>query len=126
MSPHQEQRRHFHVDAREMLLDVPEKCPVAPGITFDGLAVTPEGQHHLIVTARGQRAYVGPDVATVTRRAEILTQALSHGPAALDTDHATWVGWWVREMWEAVTDELTNAITSRWWRPTGSPGEVGA
>ncbi len=104
-------RGHFHVTARELRLEEPERCPFLPALTMDGLAVTPEGQHHLILTLRAtDRMYFGPDERTVTRRTQILTMALQRGEAALDRYHADLVGEWVATVWEAAIDELVDAM----------------
>lgn len=102
--------RHFHVPADELLLDDPVRCDFLPTLTLDGIAVTAGGQHHLVITVAGiARFYVGPDDATVTRRAQILTAALN---THLTADHSTLVGQWIQWTWEALLDELVDRLTS--------------
>ncbi len=101
--------RHFHVDAAELLLEDPVRCAFLPGLTLDGIAVTPHGQHHLVLTLAGrERFYVGPDDTTVTRRAQILAAALTRH---LDPAHAHLVGEWVQWAWDALLDELVDRLT---------------
>lgn len=104
--------RHFHVPADELLLTEPTACAFLPTLTLDGLAVTDQGQHHLILTLSGlSRFYVGPDDATVDRRAAILTAALSVQQHQLDPFHAALIGDWIRWSWEALLDELVDQLT---------------
>lgn len=108
-------RRYFHVPARELLLDAPQRCPVLPGLALQGLAVAEGEQHHLSLGS-GTRFYVGPDTATVQRRAGILAAGLRQ--AGLAADHAQLAGAWVQEAWEASLDELVAAIAAPrlgWW-----------
>lgn len=101
---------HFHVPAREILDDEPTTCPYLPHLTLDGLAVTPTGQHHLVMTlCDTARFYVGPDTATVHRRAHILTTALSR---RLEPFHAHLVHQWILAAWEATLDELVDSLTT--------------
>lgn len=104
--------RHFHVaGARELLAEPPQPCPFLPGLTFDGLAHTSSGHHHLIFTLGGlDRFYVGPTQQDVTYRARILTEALHLGVAHLERGHADLIGWWVTTVWDMVLDELTETI----------------
>ena len=71
-SPVVRPRTHFQVPAREMLLDEPICCPIYGALTFDGLAIDHEERVHLVVRTAAARAYLGPDSATVARRAHIL------------------------------------------------------
>lgn len=103
-------RRHFHVPARELALD-PQPCPFLPALVLEGLAVTPDEQHHLILRLGQDRFYVGPTDQDVARRVRLLAQALCQGTAHLDTAHADLVGWWVTAAWEATLDEIVDAIT---------------
>lgn len=54
---------HFQVDARELLLDQPERCPFYMPLALEGIAVTPTGQHHLVLNTPAARFYAGPDTA---------------------------------------------------------------
>lgn len=113
-------RHHFHVPARELTLDQdPVPCPVLPALTFEGLAVTEQGQHHLILTLGGlDRFYLGPDDATVSRRTGLLGRALHDGIAGLDTEHVLLVQDWVQLVWESALDELVTAFVSgEDWEP---------
>lgn len=111
MSDHQDQRHHFHVPAREMLLEHPERCLFLPNLTLDGVAVTEAGHHHLILTLGDlDRIYFGPDSLTVSRRAEILISALQRGAAQIDHAQADLVRVWILLAWEAALDELTEAL----------------
>ena len=106
-------RRHFHVDAVEMLLEDPQPCLFLPDLQLVGLAVTPAGQHHLILTLGTEdRIYFGPDDVTVARRAEILAAALRLGVRALEPFHAAAVANWVSLAWEAALDELAGALAA--------------
>ncbi len=105
-------RRHFHVPARELLLEAPEPCPVYPGLALVGLAVTPAGQHHLICTIGVRhRFYLGPDEHTVTRRAGILTAALQAAPNPVGAQTARAAGLWLTTAWDALLDELVATMT---------------
>lgn len=105
------QRLHFHVDARELLLEAAVACPFLPDLSMIGLAVTSTGGHHLILSlANLDRFYFGPDSATVARRSQILIAALQQGTRALDGPRAYLVDVWVSAAWEATLDELTDAI----------------
>jgi len=84
--------------------------PSSTTLTLDGIAVTPHGQHHLILTLAGvARFYMGPDDATVTRRIEILTAALRNH---IDTQHASFVVEWIQWSWESLLDELVAQLTT--------------
>lgn len=103
-------RRHFHVSAEELLFGSAVPCVFLPTLTLDGIAVTPHGQHHLILTLAGvARFYMGPDDATVTRRIEIFTAALRNH---IDTQHASFVGEWIQWSWESLLDELVAQLTT--------------
>lgn len=107
------QRRHFHVAARELLLKPAVSCPFLPDLSMVGLAVTPTGQHHLILSlADRDRFYLGPDSATIARRTQILIAAMQQGTRALDGPRASLVDVWVAAAWEATLDELTDAIAA--------------
>lgn len=105
--------RHFHVHAREMLLEEPTRCPFLPGLAMVGLAVTADEQHHLILEIGDQeladRFYAGPTQHDVKRRARTLSRALQQRPE-LDEFHAGLVEDWVLLAWEAALDELVEAI----------------
>ncbi len=70
---------HFHVEGRELLMDRPERCPFYPALALEGLAITPVGQHHLILGTPAARFYAGPDTTTVARRAQLLAAGLRQG-----------------------------------------------
>lgn len=104
---------HFQVDARELLLDQPERCPFYMPLALEGIAVTPTGQHHLVLNTPAARFYAGPDTATVARRAQLLGAALRRGRAGLSVDLAAAASAWVELCWESVVDELVDAIAQR-------------
>lgn len=64
-------RPHFAVPgAREMLLEEPQACPAFPDLTFDGLALAPDGgRHYLVATGDhlGELLYVCTSGPTPTR-----------------------------------------------------------
>lgn len=102
--------RHFHVAATELLMPDPMHCPFLPTLTLDGVAVTPSGQHHLILSLHGRaRMYIGPDDTTVRRRADTMAAALT---PHLGTFHADLIGEWVRWAWDALLDELVEQLTA--------------
>lgn len=102
--------RHFHVPADELLMDQPARCDFLPTLTLDGIAVTAAGQHHLILTLRDRaRIYVGPDDATVDRRAAIMAAALTKHLGAFLADL---VGEWIRWAWDALLDQLVEQLTA--------------
>ena len=106
-------RRHFHVEAREFLFERPSSFPLLPALQLLGVAMTPTGQGHLILTLDDEeRSYFGPDSDTVARRTAILIAALKRGPAALDDDRAYLVDVWVSAAWEATLDALTDLISA--------------
>ena len=104
--------RHFHVEAQEMLFERPECFPLLPALQLLGVAMTPAGQGHLILTLGEDRSYFGPDSATVARRTAILIAALKQGPVALDDPRAYLIDAWVSTAWEATLDALTNLISA--------------
>lgn len=104
---------HFHVAARELLMDQSERCPFYPPLVLEGLAVTQAGQHHLILGTPAARFYAGPDTRTVARRAQLLSAALHQGRPGLSHDLAAAVAAWVELCWEGVVDELVDAIAGR-------------
>lgn len=103
---------HFKVAAREMLFDSPERCPVFPVLTFDGIAVDEDDCQHLIFTMPAARFYAGPDEATVRRRADLAAAALRTGRAQLDADIAEVVAWWIEACWEATLDEIVDSLAA--------------
>lgn len=107
---------HFMVQARELLLDEQVTCPYHPLLTLEGVAVTPDGQHHLIGHAAGQRAYLGPTQAIVERRAQIIAAALARPDLAEPDSGRTELAWliqyWLVQCWEALLDELVDALTT--------------
>ena len=103
---------HFKVAAREMLFDSPERCPVFPVLTFDGIAVDEDDRQHLIFTTPAARFYAGPDEATVRRRAELVAAALRSGKPQLDADVAEVVSWWIETCWEATLDEIVDSLAT--------------
>ena len=104
--------RHFHVEARELLFEQPEPFPLLPALQLLGVATTPAGQSHLILTLGEDRSYFGPDSATVARRTAILIAGLRLGPAALDDARAYLIDVWVSAAWEATLDALTDLISA--------------
>ncbi|MEN3124037.1 hypothetical protein [Janibacter sp. LM] len=108
-------RRHFHVPAREMLLEDPQRCPWLPGLTMVGVAVTDDEQHHVILelgTRSVDRFYLGPTQDDVTRRAQVLAHALRQWPR-MSTPHASLIQDWVLMTWDSLLDELVAALTGR-------------
>lgn len=103
--------RHFHVPARELALNPAQPCPFLPALVLEGLAVTPNEQHHLILSMGQDRFYFGPTDQAVARRSRLLAAALCQGAAQLDPDHADLVGWWVMAAWGATLDELVDTLT---------------
>lgn len=108
--------RHFHLPARELLLEEPVACHYLPGLVLVGVAVTAEEQHHLIFELGGleqvDRFYVRPTQDDVERRAQILATALQAGPQ-LDGFHAGLVQDWVLLAWEATLDAFVERLTGR-------------
>ena len=99
---------HFRVTAREMLFDQPECCPIYGGLSFDGLAIDENDGVHLIVRTTSARAYLGPELPVVARRAHILAEALVDS-GVIDTDRAGGVITWLGECWTAATSEIAQA-----------------
>lgn len=108
--------RHFHLPARELLLEEPVACHYLPGLALAGVAVTAAEQHHLILELGGleqvDRFYLGPTQDDVERRAQILAAALQAGPQ-LDELHAGLVQDWILLAWEATLDALVERLTGR-------------
>lgn len=103
--------RYFHVPAEEMLLANHEACPVYPLLVLDGVAVTPSGQHHLVLCLLPTvRVYLGPDRASVERRVQLLVTGLAVRSLRGRPEVAQAVGEWVMLAWEAMLDELVEAI----------------
>jgi hypothetical protein len=99
---------HFRVTAREMLFDKPECCPIYGGLSFDGLAIDENDGVHLIVRTTSARAYLGPELPIVARRAHILAVALVDS-GVIDTGRAGGVIRWLGECWTAATSEIAQA-----------------
>ena len=114
-SPVVRPRTHFQVPAREMLLDEPVCCPIYGALTFDGLAIDHEERVHLVVRTAAARAYLGPDSATVARRAHILVVALVDS-GVIGSDRAAGIAGWLGECWSAAAEEISIAATTP---PTG-------
>lgn len=106
---------HFHVPARELLLQTPQRCPYLPGLVMVGIAVTHDEQHHVILefggAAAADRFYLGPTQEQVKQRARILARALQQLPG-IDVFHASLVQSWVRDTWECLVDELVDQLTA--------------
>jgi hypothetical protein len=111
---------HFRVPAREMLLDQPECCPIYGGLSFDGLAIDEKEGVHLIVRTTSARAYLGPDLTVVTRRAHILAVALVDA-GVIDTERAGGVITWLGECWTAATNEIAQAAGLKTGQPITRP-----
>ena len=114
-SPVVRPRTHFQVPAREMLLDEPICCPIYGALTFDGLAIDHEERVHLVVRTAAARAYLGPDSATVARRAHILFVALVDS-GVIGSDRAAGIAGWLGECWSAAAEEISIAAATP---PTG-------
>lgn len=105
---------HFAVPGvREMFLDEPQPCPAFPGLTFDGLAVAPDGRrHYLMVTIRppakpAVRAHLGPDPDTVAQHGLILVAALrSHRALPSDPGRDVALLSWLATCWLETAAEL--------------------
>ena len=108
MEPERGAVTHFRVTAREMLFDQPECCPIYGGLSFDGLAIDENEGLHLIVRTTSARAYLGPELPVVARRAHILAVALVDS-GVIDTDRAGGVITWLGECWTAATSEIAQA-----------------
>ena len=99
---------HFRVSGREMLFDQPECCPSYGGLSFDGLAIDENDGVHLIVRTNSARAYLGPDLPVVARRAHILAVALVDA-GSIETERAGSVIAWQGECWTAAANEIAQA-----------------
>jgi len=95
---------HFQVPAVEMLFDEPLCCPIYGALTFDGLAADSQGRFHRVVRTAAARAYLGPEAATVARRAHILVTALVDG-GLIGVDRVSGVAAWLGECWSAAAEE---------------------
>lgn len=103
--------RYFHVPAREMLLDTRDACPAYPLLALDGVAVTPAGQHHLVLSLLPTvRFYLGPDQASVQRRAQLLVAGLEVRSLQGRPEMGRAVREWVLLAWDVMLDELVEAI----------------
>jgi hypothetical protein len=91
-----------------MLFDQPECCPIYGGLSFDGLAIDDNDGVHLVVRTTSARAYLGPELPEVARRAHILAVALVDS-GVIDTDRAGGVITWLGECWTAATSEIAQA-----------------
>lgn len=104
---------HFHVPARELLLQIPRRCPYLPGLAMVGIAITGSEQHHVILElgseSAADRFYLGPTQEQVKQRARILARALQQLPG-IDVFHASLVQSWVRDTWECLVDELVDQL----------------
>lgn len=116
MIPPQRRRtrsRHFHVTAREMLLELPHRCPYLPGLALLGVAVTATEQHHIVLelgsSTSADRFYLGPTQEQVQQRARILGAALQELPD-VDAFHASLVQEWVLLTWESLLDEIVEQV----------------
>jgi len=98
-----------------MLLDEPVCCPIYGALTFDGLAIDHEERVHLVVRTAAARAYLGPDRATVARRAHILVVALVDS-GVIGSDRAAGIAGWLGECWSAAAEEISIAAATP---PTG-------
>lgn len=114
------ERVHFAVPGtRELLLDEPQACPAFPGLTFDGLAIVPDGQrHYLAVTIRPPnkpmlRVHLGPDPETIARHGLILVAALrSHGGDLAAPEVGASILAWLAVCWTEAAAELGHAAGS--------------
>lgn len=111
---------HFAVPGvREMFLDEPQPCPAFPGLTFDGLAVAPDGRrHYLIVTIRPPgkpeiRAHLGPDPDTVAEHGLILVAALrTHRSLPSDSGRDVALLSWLAACWLETAAELDDVTAT--------------
>ena len=110
-SPDVQPQTHFQVPASEMLLDEPICCPIYGALTFDGSAIDHGEQVHLIVRTASARAYLGPDSATVARRAHLLVVALVDS-GVIGPDRAADVAGWLGECWSAAVEEISISATT--------------
>lgn len=115
---------HFAVPGvREMVMDEPQSCPAFPGLTFDGLAVAPDGRrHYLIVTIRPPgkpaiRAHLGPDPDTVAQHGLILVAALrTHRILPSDSGRDVGLLSWLATCWLETAAELDDLIGTKMTR----------
>ena len=120
-APHEDRATHNKVHfavpaAREMLLDEPQTCPAFPGLTFDGLAVAPDGRrHYLVISIRPPRKptvrmHLGPDPETIARHGLILVAALrTHGDHLAGLEVGAGVLAWLATCWTETAAELNHA-----------------
>ena len=103
-------------DVRIMELDTPLACPVFLGITFRAVAVTPPGEHYLVVGIDRPGlppivVHLGPDPTTIARRGLIMLAGLrAHGDLAAD-DQVVGLALlrWLAECWTILHDEIAEA-----------------
>lgn len=103
---------------RVMWLDEAQECPAYPGVTFDGLAVAPDGQrHYLVLTVRPRmkpsfHLHVGPDQAAIARTGLFLVAALqTYGGDLADAGAGVVVLAWLATCWTETAAELDEATT---------------
>ncbi|GAA1435838.1 hypothetical protein GCM10009616_33960 [Microlunatus lacustris] len=118
-----------------MLLDEPQACPTFEGLTFDALAVSPTGQHYLVVSIRPPgkpmlRVHLGPDPDTIARHGMIVVAALrTHAGRYADPEFGVGILTWLALCWTEIATELDHA-TDNLNRDVGSGaargGAVGA
>lgn len=96
--------------ARELLLDEPEACPWYPRLVLTGLAIAPGEEVHIILSTPLLRAHLGPDTATVARRAAIVAGALEAGRPHMDPALATATADWILLCWEMAVEQVAEAI----------------
>lgn len=125
---------HFAVPGvREMFLDEPQPCPAFPGLTFDGLAVAPDGRrHYLMVTIRppgkpALRAHLGPDPDTVAHHGLILVAALrTHRSLPSDSGRDVALLSWLAACWLETAAELDDATGTSDEHPEPVVGSLSA
>lgn len=105
---------HFGVSVpfQMVCFDEPMVCPYLPGLQLDAVAVTAGGQYHLVAAlGRKDRFWLGPDRATVQRRAMILLVGLQVGSGGrIDSFHGDLVRGWLMDSWDAVIEEVAAHI----------------
>jgi hypothetical protein len=96
-----------------MFLEEPQPCPAFPGLTFDGLAVAPDGRrHYLMVTIRPPgkpeiRAHLGRDPDTVAHHGLILVAALrTHRTLPSDSVRDVTLLSWLATCWLETAAEF--------------------
>lgn len=99
---------HFGVPARELLLAEPVVCVVFSALRAVAVAVDTGGGHHVVLVCGGVRFYLGPDAATVDRRARVVAAALRDGRAALPGLLADGVHAWLVLCHEALVEAVTD------------------